>query len=186
MTAACGSRFHRFRRGAERDTATVVLLCNGVSVTGPGTIYRLRFQASSTPQTTTVQLLPGTRFFDAGITVAGVTTGDATISILAGVDVPTSADARGARLSSQPNPFARSTRLVIESPGDAVQRLDVFDAQGRLVRHLAHRRFSAGRHDVAWDGRTDAGESAPAGLYFARLSGGPAPLVTRLVRTTSR
>lgn len=186
MTTACGSRFHRFRRGAERDTATVVLLCNGVSVGGPGTIYRLRFQASSTPQTTTVQLLPGTRFFDAGIAVAGVTTGDATISILAGVDVPTSADARGGRLTAQPNPFAQSTRLVIDSAADAAQRLDVFDARGQLVRRLTHRRFAAGRNDVAWDGRTDGGESAPAGLYFVRLSGGAAPLVTRLVRTTSR
>ncbi len=186
MTTACGSRFHRFRRGAERDTATVVLLCSGVSVSGPGTIYRLRFQASSTPQTTIVQLLPGTRFFDAGIAVAGVTTSDATIAILAGVDVPANADAQGARLTSLPNPFAASTRLVVDSPGDGPRRLDVFDAHGRLVRRLAHRWFNAGRHDVAWDGRTDAGESVPTGLYFARLSGGPVPLVTRLVRTSAR
>ena len=153
MTAACGNRFHRFRRGTERDTATVALLCNGVSVAGPGTIYRLRFLASSTPQTTTVQLLPGTRFFDAGIAVSGVTIADATITIGAGVDVPPVGDVRGWHLSSQPNPFVMSTRIVIDSPGEGVQGLDVFDARGRLVRHLAHGWFAAGRHDDAWDGR---------------------------------
>src|SRR6266436_4198597 len=36
MTGACGSTFHRFHAGSQTDTITDVLLCDGVSLTGPG------------------------------------------------------------------------------------------------------------------------------------------------------
>src|SRR5215467_7812223 len=69
MTGACASRFHLFHQGAGTDTVTDVLLCNGVSVTGPGDIYRLRFRASNTPQVTHIQFLSGLQFYNEGLYV---------------------------------------------------------------------------------------------------------------------
>jgi flagellar hook capping protein FlgD len=170
MTAACGSRFHRFRQGADRDTITDVLLCNGVSVTGPGGIYRLRFEASATPQTTTVQFLPGVAFYDAGIGVAPITSTDATVVIGGSVDVGTPA-ARSAhlRLQASPNPSRALTQLRIESEAAGFQEVTVCDLLGRAVRHLESGWFDAGARARDWDGRDDSGARVPPGIYYAQV-----------------
>jgi flagellar hook assembly protein FlgD len=45
---------------------------------------------------------------------------------------------------------------------DEVLDVRIFDAAGRLVRRL---------EEPSWDGRDDAGETVPAGVYFARARG---------------
>lgn len=79
---------------------------------------------------------------------------------------------------------ARSTIALVSQPGttgavriryavvsgDAAD-LDLFDVQGRRVRRLVEREARPGWHDATWDGRTDVGETAPSGVYFARLKG---------------
>lgn len=170
IQAACPNRFHRFRRGTDRDTITVVLLCSGVSVTGPGQIYRLRFLASTTPQTTQVRILPGIRFYEAGIAVTPVTTTDATVVIGAPVDVgPGSRGPASLALWASPNPSRSLTVLHLESGAAGHRELVVTDVLGRAVRRLADGWFAAGRRDVAWDGRDDSGTRVPAGVYFAEL-----------------
>lgn len=81
-----------------------------------------------------------------------------------------------------PNPAAGITRLsfTLARPGDA--DLTVFDASGRRVRSLAGGFLPAGTHGASWDGRDEAGESAPAGLYFARLVQNGEARSMRLVR----
>jgi flagellar hook assembly protein FlgD len=52
-------------------------------------------------------------------------------------------------------------------PGEA--SLTVHDALGRRVRTVAGGAMAAGTHEVAWDGRTDAGAPVAAGVYVVRL-----------------
>jgi flagellar hook assembly protein FlgD len=40
------------------------------------------------------------------------------------------------------------------------------------VRHLLDETLDAGAHTTRWDGRSDAGESVAAGIYFYRLETG--------------
>ena len=47
--------------------------------------------------------------------------------------------------------------------------------RGRAVRRLLAAELPAGRHEVVWDGRDDAGSVVASGTYVARLS---APGVT--------
>ncbi len=165
MTSACVNRFHRFRAGADRDTASDVLLCNGVSVTGPGPIYRLRFKAGPTGGVTHVTFLPGLTFYNAGLFVTPVTSSDATIAIGA---LDAGSGARSAPAVS-PNPFRSVCALALPRGAPAV--VAVVDAQGRIVRHL-----SAGpARRAVWDGLDDAGVRLPAGTYWAR-TGGAAPV----------
>jgi PKD repeat protein len=56
---------------------------------------------------------------------------------------------------------------LVES--DDVQ-VRIFGVDGRLVRVLVNRAVSGGVHQERWDGLTDRGTSAGAGLYFVRMS----------------
>lgn len=72
-------------------------------------------------------------------------------------------------LSHAPNPFTASTHLGFTLAAAAAVELHVFDAAGRRVRTLHDGRLGAGPHDLAWDGRDDAGRRVAAGRYFAAL-----------------
>ncbi len=63
---------------------------------------------------------------------------------------------------AQPNPFRSSTELFFRRPGDEVREIDIYDPAGRLVRRLE------GNDSFVWDGRTDGGDDAGAGVYFYR------------------
>jgi flagellar hook assembly protein FlgD len=48
----------------------------------------------------------------------------------------------------------------------------VYDTNGRLVRTLVDENRDFGTHEVAWDGRNDAGITVGSGVYFYRLTAG--------------
>jgi hypothetical protein len=56
--------------------------------------------------------------------------------------------------------------------------LVIYDVQGRRVATPVSGALGAGSHRVRWDGRTDGGAPAAAGVYFGRLT---TPKVTRTV-----
>lgn len=170
MKEACGNTFHVFRAGADTDTITDVLLCNGLSLPGPGQLYRLHFRASSTPQVTAVRFLPGLQFYDAGLYVNPVYSTNAVIGI--GMPAPVGVDEPlPARLSlrATPNPGGGRVLFAIAADRSGLQGLVVRDLQGRAVRRLGGGWFAAGTRTVEWDGRDDAGARLPAGIYFVTL-----------------
>jgi photosystem II stability/assembly factor-like uncharacterized protein len=81
-----------------------------------------------------------------------------------------------------PNPFGLGTtiRFTLEQPS-RVQLL-IADPAGRVVRTLGDGSRAAGPHVVAWDGRTDRGTSAPAGIYLYILHAGEQHEMGKLVR----
>ena len=80
------------------------------------------------------------------------------------------------------NPFAGAVSLRYSLAADGPVTLDVFDVRGRRVRSLLSGHASAGRHLLAWDGKDDAGQDLPGGVYLARLGAGNTVLSTKLVR----
>jgi hypothetical protein len=82
-------------------------------------------------------------------------------------DLPAGAPA--ALHGNYPNPFNPSTTFSFELLYADHAELSVFDAQGRLVRRLVDGLCEAGRTEVRWDGRDDAGRTLPSGLYLYRL-----------------
>ncbi len=87
-------------------------------------------------------------------------------------------------LQNAPNPFRVATTVRFDLASRARVDLRVFDVAGRVVRTLtAGRVLEAGRHDVAWDGRDDAGRAVGAGLYFYRLDAGALRETRRMVVT---
>ncbi len=70
----------------------------------------------------------------------------------------------------RPNPAHGVTTLAFTLPRESAVTLKIFDAAGRLMRTLAQgEQWSAGAHEVAWDGRDEGGRSAASGTYLARI-----------------
>jgi flagellar hook capping protein FlgD len=94
-----------------------------------------------------------------------------TVSTTTGV----AADGVTAALSSfapaAPNPFQSETALHYTVPPSTRVVAAVYNAAGARVRELANVILS-GSGSIGWDGRTQAGERAPAGVYFVRLQAG--------------
>lgn len=71
-----------------------------------------------------------------------------------------------------PNPFNPSTAIRFELAAPERVDLTIYNAQGRVVRTLVDRHYEEGRHQVRWDGRSDAGEELASGVYFYRMRAG--------------
>ena len=92
------------------------------------------------------------------------------------VGVPESSSSKGGELRlAAPRPTPSSNRVTLSwtQPRPGAARLVVFDASGRAVRVIeAGAELEAGSHSRTWDGLDASGQSAPTGLYFARLDAG--------------
>jgi len=158
MVDACtlNAPFHIFTPGPDSLVGTLVILCSGVSVTGPGTIYSLRFTAAATNAWTQLTLGPGTSFYNGGPRVNGVVKRAVVVKIGSPV-----LDAGGQpRLPSMPalDPIApnparagRTLALSFSLPRAESSEVVVMDAQGRRVAGApwALREAGAQRLEVA-------------------------------------
>ena len=80
-------------------------------------------------------------------------------------------------LANYPNPFNPETWLPYRLADAAKVNINIYDAQGILVRTLALGHRSAGVYQdkaraAYWDGRNAQGESVASGVYFYTLSAG--------------
>ena len=96
-------------------------------------------------------------------------------------DVPGTPQIDDLRLDSYPNPFKRGTQVIFHLPREGAARLDVLDAQGRLLRTLADETYTAGRHAVAWDGTDGNGRRLPPGVYLLQARVGAERQARRVV-----
>ncbi len=97
--------------------------------------------------------------------------------------VPTSGDVRGVVSPAQPNPFTNSTQIRYVIGGGAGGRVEmvVYDGAGRRVRTLFSGTRTPGSYVAVWDGRSDDGGRAAAGVYFLRADVGGRDSVERLI-----
>ncbi len=99
-------------------------------------------------------------------------------------DVAPAARATGLALAcTSRNPGTGPAKLAFTLPAPGHVRLEILDVAGRRVARIADAAFGAGRHELAWDGRDDAGRTLGAGLYLARLVTDDGSATARLVRT---
>ena len=80
-----------------------------------------------------------------------------------------------------PNPFNPATTIPFALEAEAFVRLEVFAADGRLIRTLVSERLRSGKHRAVWDGRDDAGQAVASGAYFYRLTADSGEQVGRMV-----
>ena len=73
--------------------------------------------------------------------------------------------------AAAPNPFGRETKFRYEAPSHTRVTMAIYNVAGARVRVLMDRELS-GAGTVAWDGKTQSGARAPAGIYFLRVDEG--------------
>ena len=79
-----------------------------------------------------------------------------------------------------PNPAADAVRFTLTLPAAMRTRIEIVDAQGRLVNVVIDRELGAGSSSATWDGRDRAGRRVAAGLYVAVLRAGGEQAVRRI------
>ncbi len=72
-----------------------------------------------------------------------------------------------------PNPFGRSTSFRYSMAKPQQIAIDIYNATGAKIRSLS-RGLATGSGTVTWDGNTNSGSRAPAGIYFLRFEAGNA------------
>jgi hypothetical protein len=97
-------------------------------------------------------------------------------------DVPDGAIPGAFALVPTPSPARGPMVMSFALPQSSEMTLAIFDAAGRRMLDLARGWRAAGSYHVPWDGRDQAGNSLPSGVYFARLQAPPRTITVRFVR----
>jgi immune inhibitor A len=162
-----------------QDGSTVVKLVGPPDTTDHWPGAQTAFGPSSTPGSALWSGSPsGVSVPSIGLLLGGTVTLDVEVTNLStGTALP----------FARPNPFRPSahgtTGLVASLEGlGGTPSIGLYDLRGRLVRRLAGSDFDAARRVAYWDGMTDGGSPAPAGIYFFRTDGSAASGKVALVR----
>ena len=68
-----------------------------------------------------------------------------------------------------PQPSRGEQELLLRLDTSQEVSIDVYDVGGRRVRSLLEGELKAGEHRIRWDGRGQAGEAVPSGVYWYRI-----------------
>ncbi len=118
------------------------------------------------------------------------TTTNATGAYVVSLATPTVIEA-GARivpsrtelLQNYPNPFNPGTTIPLRvSDRAGLVSLDIYNALGQKVRRLLWESLSGGQYEIRWNGMTDAGFPAAAGVYLLVLTSDSAVEVRKMLR----
>ncbi len=71
-----------------------------------------------------------------------------------------------------PNPFNPSTTIRFTLPQAGRVTLRIYTVDGSLVRTLLDEEWTAGSHEVSWQGRDTDGQQVASGAYFCQLVAG--------------
>jgi hypothetical protein len=90
-------------------------------------------------------------------------------------------------LAPRPNPSRDHVEIAFGLPAPGAVRAEVFDAAGRRIAALASDQpFTAGYHNLQWDGRDAAGAPVATGIYFVRVRAALRTEVRKLVMLSER
>jgi len=70
---------------------------------------------------------------------------------------------------NHPNPFNSETTLSFSIPVQGSITLSIYDIHGETIKTFTSRSYSAGVHELRWDGTGLQGRPVSGGVYFARL-----------------
>jgi len=89
-----------------------------------------------------------------------------------GIGDPPGALADYRLFQNYPNPFNPETAISYQLSALSDVELAVYNLLGQKIRILVQTRQSAGRYEVKWDGRDEAGREVSSGVYIYRLQVG--------------
>ena len=85
-------------------------------------------------------------------------------------------------LENYPNPFASSSTIRFSLTTASDVSVEIYDLTNRKIATLQQKYYSAGIHELVWDGRDSFGNDVSAGRYFCRVQAGQEVRMHSLVR----
>jgi len=73
-------------------------------------------------------------------------------------------------VGNYPNPFNPSTTIRFNLEQESEVILNIYNLKGQLIKILTQENYSAGIHELVWDGRNETENVMPSGIYFYKLS----------------
>ncbi len=80
-----------------------------------------------------------------------------------------------------PNPFNPETAISYQLSNGSNLELAVYNSLGQKIRTLVQARQPAGRYQVKWDGRDEAGREVGSGVYIYRLKAGQYSISKKMI-----
>jgi uncharacterized repeat protein (TIGR01451 family) len=80
-----------------------------------------------------------------------------------------------------PNPFNPETTIRFDLAISTFVQLRIFNILGQEMRVLADQEFTAGSHDLIWDGRDVSGRDVASGIYIYQLRAGDIVINKKLI-----
>ncbi len=75
----------------------------------------------------------------------------------------------GKQFVNYPNPFSDKTTIEFELSKDETIQLNIYNAQGILIKTLINEKSHKGNNKITWDGRSDEGNMVSVGMYFCQI-----------------
>jgi hypothetical protein len=172
MTDSCWNRWWFPDPGPDSIFISHVLMCGGITVTGPGALSSLTFRALAEGSTVITQDYFWLTY--QGYRLDDIAWHDGVVNIgTAGIDGRTGIAER-LRIEAYPNP-GRSFRIRFQGGPPAKSpagcgMLDICDISGRVVRSLASGFSPAPSDELFWGGKCEGGSAAAPGVYFIRFT----------------
>jgi hypothetical protein len=89
--------------------------------------------------------------------------------LVLGIDDDVAIPKQFALYQNYPNPFNPTTAITFQVDRPATVTLEIYNVLGEKVSTAMQSQVTAGRHQVEWDGSSDAGQPVSSGIYFAKL-----------------
>ena len=79
---------------------------------------------------------------------------------------------KGYKLSqNMPNPFSGATTIAFSLGQPEDVSIEIYNITGQLIKHF-EQRFTAGSHEISWNGQNESGFVMSEGVYIAHLKAG--------------
>lgn len=75
-------------------------------------------------------------------------------------------------LGNRPNPFNPSTIISFAIPKEEMVNVTIYNSKGQFFHNLVSSTFSAGIHQVEWNGLDENNKIATSGIYFYKIQTG--------------
>jgi len=93
-------------------------------------------------------------------------------SIPSGKTAAATAEKQSVEISAYPNPFNSESRIQFKLTQKGLVKVTVYNLLGQKVVELVNGEKGAGSHLATWDGKNQAGNQVPTGVYFCQINAG--------------
>lgn len=68
-----------------------------------------------------------------------------------------------------PNPFNKTTLIPFQINKSGRIKIEIYNLTGQRIKTVTNRFYSAGNHQIQWDGTNSLNEIVPSGIYFLKM-----------------